>query len=221
MQRILEPELMGDPQQARAYAEADFESPNSQFVDLFETYFPAFSGDGYILDLGCGPADIDLRFAERYPHAVIHGVDGAEAMLAEARHALARRPDLQGRIELILALLPDLDLSQTQYAAVISNSLLHHLHRPEGLWASIGTYARPGAPVLVMDLMRPNTAEEARAIVDAYAADEPEVLRRDFFNSLLAAFEPREVSQQLERAGLPQLRVEPCSDRHLLVHGEV
>jgi len=219
VQRILEPELMGDPQQARAYAEADFESPNSQFLSLFETHFPAFSGDGYILDLGCGPADIDLRFAERYPEAIVHGVDGAEAMLNEARHTLARRADLAGRIELILARLPDLDLPQARYAAVISNSLLHHLHRPEGLWKSVRDYARPGAPVLVMDLMRPNTPEEARAIVDTYAADEPEVLRRDFFNSLLAAFEPREVSEQLENAGLSQLRAEPCSDRHLLVHG--
>jgi hypothetical protein len=51
----------------------------------------------------------------------------------------------------------------------------------------------PGAPVLVMDLMRPASPAAAEALVEQYAAGEPEVLRRDFYNSLLAAFEPGEV----------------------------
>jgi ubiquinone/menaquinone biosynthesis C-methylase UbiE len=210
---------MAEPEQARVYAEADFEGPNSQFLSLFENCFPDFSGDGYILDLGCGPGDIAIRFAARYPQAVVHGVDGAEAMLELARIAAGRRPELSGHIEFFHGLLPDLRLPQADYAALISNSLLHHLHEPAGLWHSIRRYARPGAPILVMDLFRPNTPEEARALVDAYAASEPEILRRDFFNSLLAAFEPEEIRRQLKQAGLDQLAVEPCSDRHVLVHG--
>ena len=35
MDRMLEPELMDDADQARAYAEADFEEPNRMFVELF------------------------------------------------------------------------------------------------------------------------------------------------------------------------------------------
>lgn len=219
MERLPEPELMAEAEQARAYAEADFDEPNSRFLSLFEFHFPEFGGDGYVLDLGCGPGEIVLRFARRYPRAVVHGVDGAEAMLALARQAAGRYPELQGHVEFLSGRLPGLQLPQAEYAAVISNSLLHHLHEPGGLWESIRRYARAGAPILVMDLMRPNTPEEARAIVDAHAAGEPEVLRKDFFNSLLAAFEPDEICQQLRRAGLDQLTVEPCSDRHVLVHG--
>jgi hypothetical protein len=45
--------------------------------------------------------------------------------------------------------------------------------------------ARPGALVLIMDLMRPPSAVWAESLVATYAADAPEVLRRDFRNSLL------------------------------------
>ena len=54
---------------------------------------------------------------------------------------------------------------------------------------------------------------------DQYAAGEPEVLRRDFFNSLVAAFERGEVRAQLGRAGLGHFTVAEASDRHLLVRG--
>lgn len=221
VQRQPEPELMAEAEQARAYAEADFEEPNSRFLALFQEHFSDFRGEGYILDLGCGPGDITLRFAERYPGAVVHGVDGSAAMLELARRALGRQPALQGHVEFLQATLPEPHLPQAQYAAVISNSLLHHLHRPEGLWQCIRRYARPGAPVLVMDLFRPDTPAEAGRVVEEYAAGEPEILRRDFYNSLLAAFEPREIRDQLRHCGLTQLAVETCSDRHVLVHGRV
>jgi len=55
--------------------------------------------------------------------------------------------------------------------------------------------------------------------VDTYSGDEPEILRTDFFNSLLAAFTPAEVEAQLAEAGLADLRVEATSDRHLMISG--
>ena len=35
----------------------------------------------------------------------------------------------------------------------------------------------------MMDLLRPDSPEEAQAIVNRYAAKEPEILRRDFYRS--------------------------------------
>jgi len=104
---------------------------------------------------------------------------------------------------------------------VVSNSLLHHLHDPAGLWRMIRARGAAGAAVVVMDLMRPASESAARALVEAYAADEPEVLRRDFYNSLLAAFEPGEVRQQLAAAGLGHFSVTEASDRHLVVRGRI
>jgi hypothetical protein len=59
----------------------------------------------------------------------------------------------------------------------------------------------------------------AESLVVTYAADAPEVLRRDFRNSLFAAFEPKEVAAQLREAGLGTLEVGVVSDRHLAVFG--
>lgn len=219
MERIPEPELMDDEAQAQAYAEADFEEPNSRFAELYTEFVGTLRPGAAVLDLGCGPGDITLRIAAAHPEIEIHGLDGSAAMLAFGHAALAARPELADRVSFIEGLVPDAPLPRARYDAVVSNSLLHHLHQPEALWRMIRDRARPGAPVLVMDLMRPADQAAAQALVDEYAAGEPEVLRRDFYNSLLAAFEPDEVRQQLELAGLAQLEVLPVSDRHLLVRG--
>ena len=82
-----------------------------------------------------------------------------------------------------------------------------------------GRWAFPGGLVQIMDLTRPPSTAEAHAIVMRYSGSEPEVLRRDFFASLCAAFEPDEVRAQLRAADLPWLEVEPISDRHIAIHG--
>jgi len=218
VQRTPEPELMDDSRQAEAYARADFSEPNAAFVRHFAGRFPGFDS-GSIVDLGCGPGDIALRFARRYPRCEVIGVDGAGAMLALARQALEREPELAARVQFSKAMLP-LESFQRQ-DAVVSNSLLHHLLDPAALWTTVLAAGKPGAAVLVMDLARPRDAAAARDIVDCYAGVEPEVLREDFLNSLLAAFDPAEVEEQLCAAGLDMLRLAVVSDRHWLVSGQL
>lgn len=221
MQRIVEPELMDDEAQAKAYAEADFEAPNAHFAELYATHVGALATGSAVLDLGCGPGDIALRIAASDPGIEVHGLDGSAAMLAFGRRALASKPALRDRVRFIEGRVPGAALPCDRYQAIVSNSLLHHLHEPAGLWQMIREHGAPDAGVLVMDLMRPASESAALALVDEYAATEPEVLRRDFFNSLLAAFEPGEVRGQLKAAGLGRFVVEPVSDRHLLVRGRL
>ena len=99
MERIVEPELMDDPLQARAYAEADFDRSDQAFTERFLGLFgqpfprppaPAAApdpvsavGDG-IVDLGCGPGNISFRLAAALPNARVLGVDGAASMVALA-----------------------------------------------------------------------------------------------------------------------------------------
>jgi SAM-dependent methyltransferase len=220
MQRILEPELMDEDEQARAYAEADFAEPNERFVGYFDTEIhPAVRGA--VLDLGCGPGDIVLRLAKRHQGLTVHGLDGSEAMLHFAVERLSREPALQSRVQFVHGILPGAALPLAKYDAVVSNSLLHHLHEPHVLWNAIREVAAPGAAVLVMDLYRPPSPGAAQEIVEAYSGEEPEVLKRDFFNSLCAAFEPDEVRAQLQSCGLGCLDVRTVSDRHLLVAGRL
>jgi ubiquinone/menaquinone biosynthesis C-methylase UbiE len=220
MQRISEPELMDQDEQARAYAEADFSEPHSQFVALFGEAFKGLEAAGMALDLGCGPADVAIRFARRFPGWRVDGVDGAEAMLKFGREAV-RRAGLEDRIRLIKGYLPGAVPPLAAYDAVMSNSLLHHLAEPRVLWESAKRWGKPGAPVFVMDLIRPDSPEEAARLVDQYAADEPEILRRDFHNSLLAAYRLEEVREQLRAAGLAGLDLRAASDRHFVVSGRL
>ncbi|MCF6324842.1 MAG: class I SAM-dependent methyltransferase [Gammaproteobacteria bacterium] len=226
MQRIPEPDLMDDDVQARAYAEADFSEPHENFIALFKQQWPGRDITGCVLDLGCGSADISIRFAHVFSDCIIEGIDGADAMLAYGVRAVSEA-GLSKRIDLTHCYLPDKVLMQQTYDVVISNSLLHHLKDPMTLWQTIRSCAKQnsnadnkaGTPVFVMDLMRPENEAEVLRLVKQYVANEPEVLRHDFHHSLFAAYRIDEVRAQLDTAGLNGLKVEAISDRHLIIAG--
>jgi ubiquinone/menaquinone biosynthesis C-methylase UbiE len=217
MKRIPEEELMNSEEQARAYADEDYSGPHDAFISYFQSIFPGFT-QGEVLDLGCGPADITIRFAEAFPETVITGLDGAEEMLAIGFNDVKSK-GLSDQITLKRCILPDDSLPPHAYDAIISNSLLHHLADPAVIWQTIKRCAKPGASIFVMDLMRPENADEANKLVELYASDAPPILKKDFYNSLLAAYHPGEIEDQLSRSGLQSLNVEIVSDRHLIVWG--
>ena len=215
MRRRPEPELMDAAEQARAYAEADFSEPNRHFVERALEHLDA--GAGRLIDLGCGPGDICVRLARALPGWQVTGLDAGANMLALAR-AVRDEAGLREQVRLVHARLPDHGVDE-RFDAVVSNSLLHHLPDPMTLWRTIRELAAPGAFVQVMDLHRPPDAATAQAVVDEYAAGEPEVLRHDFCNSLYAAWTAEEVAQQLALAGLGAWSVSRPTDRHWLVTG--
>jgi SAM-dependent methyltransferase len=220
MKRIVEPELMTGDEQARAYAAADFESAHSAYPKLFAEKFPRRPKRARALDLACGPCDVTIRFARANPGYLFHGVDGSAAMLKYGRVAVARAR-LSRRIKFIHGVIPGAPIPEPAYDVIIASSFLHHLHDPQVLWQTIRQYAKPGAIVFVPDLRRPATRAQARRFTEKYSGTEPEVLKHDFSNSLLAAFTPPEVRRQLKQAGLDGLKVEVISDRHLVVFGQV
>ncbi len=219
MDRILEPELMTDAAQTLAYAEADFAQVNQGFVDRFRACFPKTVG-GTMVDLGCGPADIPVRFARALPGFTITAVDGSEPMIALA-HQAVKAAGLEARVHPRCARLPMLALPLQSFDAVVSNSLLHHMPDPRLFWNELVRLGKPGAAVLVMDLFRPESPERAREIVEQYAGNEPPVLKEDFFNSLCAAFTLREIRFQVRSRGLGALVCELASDRHWIVWGHL
>lgn len=216
MPRVLEPELMDDPEQALVYARADFEKENQGFIDRFREYFPEFT-KGHILDLGCGPGDIPVRFARALPACRITGVDASGPMIGLAGVAV-KQAGLADRIACRCERFQAVSLVE-QADAVVANSLLHHVPNPLQFWYRLRHLVKPGSPVLVMDLLRPDSPEEAQVIVDRYAAKEPEILRRDFYRSLLAAFTEDEVAAQLAEMNLSRLIVDVVDDRHWVVSG--
>ncbi len=209
---------MDEPAQARAYAEADFAEPNQLFAAAVAEQL-AGAESGRLVDLGCGPGDICLRIAGLLPGWRIVGLDAGPNMLALAGEAVAAA-DRGERIELVQARLPEHGLDGL-FNAVVSNSLLHHLPEPMTLWHAVAELAAPGAYVQIMDLHRPDSVARARWLVDEHAADAPEILRQDFYNSLLAAWTIEEVRDQYERAGLSSLRLSRPTERHWMASGFV
>lgn len=211
---------MDSEEQTLAYAEADFDESNSLFTTRFLERFGDLPERGRMADLGCGPGDITLRLARALPGWELTGLDAGPNMLRHARQRLAAEGGaLKVRFE--QAYLPDAALPSRAWDAVVSNSLLHHLPDPQALWSSVVQLGAPGAAVQVMDLLRPDSEAQARDLVGRYADDAPEILREDFYNSLLAAYTPEEVAGQLIRAGLDQLKIETASDRHWIVSGRL
>jgi SAM-dependent methyltransferase len=219
MERKREAELMDDDAQARAYAEADFNESHNMFVDLFAKRFGGADVSGFVLDLGCGTGDISFRFARAYPKCTVHGVEGSEAMLRYGRKLLKQQADLADRVELIQGYFPGAKLPREDYDVIISNSMLHHLADPYVLWREIENRGRSGAMVFIMDLRRPTSPASARRLVDRHAGREPAILRRDYYNSLLAAFRVEDIRKQLDRAGLKDFEVQEVGDRHVTISG--
>ena len=140
-------------------------------------------------------------------------------MLKFAQEAVERAA-LGKRIQLRWIRLRGTEEVDDSFDTVISNSLLHHLADPMVLWHCVKQFGGAGAAVFIMDLNRPNSQTSAAQLVTQYSGGEPEILRRDFFNSLLASYRPEEIEEQLKQAELP-FKVEVVSDRHVVIYGNL
>lgn len=230
MQRLPEPELMDEAQQARAYAEADFSRTDQALLEGILEQLTVSSLDlRRSVDLGCGPGNISFRLAEALPALPVLAIDGAPAMLEPAQRRLQAEPGRWPLLRFLHACLPLEDDAlaglptafRPPFQLLVSNSLLHHLHNPDVLWHALRQLGEPGSLVVVRDLRRPESLAAVEALVVRHASTAPPVLQRDYRASLRAAFRPEEVEAQLRRAGLSGLRVQAVEDRYLDVTGQL
>lgn len=219
MHRQPEPELMDRPEEVAAYALADFAEVNRLFVQRLEE----LAGDlasADTLDLGCGPGDITVRVAQARPGWRIVAADASRPMLDWAA-GVFRRAGVADRVTCRVVDAKQADLPDAAFDVVFSNSLLHHVTDAAALWREVRRVTRPGGLVFFRDLSRPDDAATARQIVETHAGGESELLKEEFYRSLLSAYTPDEVRAQLRAAGLSLLEVRVASDRHLDVFGRV
>lgn len=219
MPRRPEPELMDLPEEAEAYASADFSEVHGLFVQkILEVAGPSERVDA--IDLGAGPCEIPIRVALTRPGWRIVAVDGSEAMLALAKERITEA-GVGERLTLLRADATRTGLPAGTFDVVFSNSILHHVADPLALWREVCRLGRPGAIVALRDLRRPATERDARRLVDLHAFGATDLLKEEFHRSLLAAYTPDEVRAQLKDAGLGSLTVHVVSDRHLDVVGQL
>jgi ubiquinone/menaquinone biosynthesis C-methylase UbiE len=217
VQRQPEPEAMDLPEEAAAYAAADFSEVNAAFVarlaELTRELVKALA-----LDLGTGPGDIPLRLAGVKPKWTIAAADVSLPMLRLARAALGNASITN--VPLVCVDAKGAPLRDGSFDVIFSNSILHHINDTGRLWSEVARLTKPGALILMRDLARPETDEAAAAIVQSYSGAESALLQEEFYRSLLAAYSIDEVRAQLQAAGLGSLEVTMVSDRHMDIFGK-
>ncbi|HSW44776.1 MAG TPA: class I SAM-dependent methyltransferase [Phycisphaerae bacterium] len=217
MQRQPEPEWMDLPDEAEAYAKADFADVNAAFVERL-VELARNVGRAVAVDLGSGPGDIPVQVGRICSEWRILAVDVSHAMLCLAARAITQA-GLDRRVLPVEADAKLLPLPDRHADVVFSNSILHHITDADRLWTEIRRIAAPGASIFVRDLARPADEQAARRIVDLYAGNESVLLQEEFYRSLLSAYTPDEVRAQLRLARLDTLQVAMVTDRHLDIWG--
>jgi ubiquinone/menaquinone biosynthesis C-methylase UbiE len=169
--------------------------------------------DPCAIDLGTGTAQIPVRMLEGRRDLRIVAADLAEHMLALAAARIAAR-GLEARCELARLDAKCVDRPTASFDLVMSNSTLHHLADPVLLLREAGRLVKPGGAIIVRDLLRPESEEEAWSIVDRAAPNDSARQRRLFFESLRAALTLDELRSAADEAGLSGLEIARISSRH-------
>jgi ubiquinone/menaquinone biosynthesis C-methylase UbiE len=210
--RILEPELMDTEDEALEYHAMDFSEPDGRFAkDALALVRGVASPE--MIDFGTGTAKIPVLICQARKDARVYAVDPAAEMLrVAAQHVAAARLD-----HLITLARSDgrtTKLAAARFDAVLSNSTVHHIHQPLALFREMKRVLKPGGAILVRDLCRPKSMDDAWAIVKRVAAGDSLRQQQLFFDSLCAALTVEEVEKLLAEAGWGELKVTMSSDRH-------
>jgi ubiquinone/menaquinone biosynthesis C-methylase UbiE len=221
MQRVPERELMDGREEARNYAGAKFPDVTGDAVErLFELTQADADKPIRMIDLGTGPGTIPIGIAKARPKWKLTALDASREMLKIAAISI-KMSGVADRVTPHHADAKATGLPDASFDLVFANNFLHHMPDPVPLWREMKRLAAPGGFIFVRDLLRPPTEQDARDIVTEYASDKPESFRIGYYDSLLSAFLPDEVREQLKSAGLPELKVEPVSRRNLDIYGKV
>lgn len=210
--RVLEPEVMDRPEEAREYDAMDHSSVIARFVADFLDAHGAGRG-GELLDVGTGPARIPIALCRADRHFRILGVDLAGPMLDLARRNAAEA-GLTDRIRFARGDAKNLPFPDGRFEAVVSNTIVHHIPDPAVALAEMVRLVGPGGTLMVRDLARPADEAALLALVDLHATSEPVAARNLFRDSLRAALTLDEVEGIIQGLGLPAGGLAMTSDRH-------
>ena len=155
-------------------ADADPSDPDIEFLDAAARSFP----DGYVVDVGCGPAQVSRYLVER--GRTVIGVDFAISMLAEA----ARIVPQAGLVAADLLALP---LRPASCAAAVASYSLHHLPKAllGGALAGLGEVLVPGGILVII----------------THGGSGEELLDRPEGQVVLSKYTPQELADRLRSAG--------------------
>ena len=208
--RVLELEVMNTAEEACDYDAMDHTEVNRVFVREF---LEIWDGAVPILDVGTGTAQIPIELCRQSPDAKIIGIDLSEQMLALG-NANVQKARLNERIRLELVDAKAMRYADGHFAAVVSNSIIHHIPSPAGVLAEMARVVRSGGTIFVRDLLRPESGNRLRELVTLYAGESNEHQQKMFAESLHAALTLDEIRKLVSDLGLESGDVRQTTDRH-------
>ncbi len=208
--RVLEPEVMDSPDDARDYDEMDHSAVNATFA---ADVLARWAGAGMVLDVGTGTAQIPIELCRRHDSIFVVAVDLAGQMLALARRNVSRA-GFADRVWLEQLDAKWLPYHPGAFGAVVSNSIIHHIPDPASTFAGMHSVCAPGGLLFVRDLFRPPDEPTLRRLVATYAAGCNPHQTQLFADSLRAALTVEEVRELVGRQGYAAETVQVTSDRH-------
>jgi ubiquinone/menaquinone biosynthesis C-methylase UbiE len=212
LKRVLETEAMDSAEEAFDYNSMDHGEVNRVFAaDLLAAGLDVEQGE--ILDLGTGTALIPIELCRRIPNARMLAVDVAEHMLALGRQNV-KQAGLAGRIRLERVDAKRLPYRDGQFAAIISNSIIHHLSNPQVAINEAWRVTASGGLVFFRDLFRPDDESQICRLVETYATGANQRQQQMLADSFRAALTVEEVRQLIIPLGVPPDSIRATSDRH-------
>lgn len=231
LERILEPEVMDSAEEATDYDAMDHREVNRIFVDnllaamnlefriqnskLVEAtpHFALHIPHLDILDLGTGTALIPIELCNRFADCHVMAADAAVSMLELARYNIEVN-SVSDRIQLAQVDAKRLSFADGLFDVVMSNSIIHHIPDPIGVLREAVRVTKPGGLLFFRDLLRPESEEQLKQLVDTYAAGANDHQRRMFAESLHAALSLAEIRRLVTSLGFSEDSVQQTSDRH-------
>ena len=210
LSRVLEPEVMDTHEEALDYDSMNHRAVNELFVADF---LELGSIHDEILDLGTGTALIPIELCQKQETVRVVATDMAASMLDLAKTNI-EVAGLSDRILLDQVDAKLLPYDSGRFAAVISNTLIHHLPEPSEALAEAVRVTASGGRLFFRDLLRPPDDAAVKRLVYKYARDENAAQRQLFDQSLRAAFTLHEVRELIRAVGLDPKAVRTTSDRH-------
>src|SRR5713226_9595891 len=210
LSRVLEPEVMDSAEEALDYDGMDHFEVNRVFVTDF---LACWNGQGPVLDVGTGTAQIPIELCRHSSKVQITAIDLAEHMLQVGRENV-RKAGFSDRLQLERQDAKHLPYPTRSFAAIISNSIVHHIPEPAAVLAEMVRVARPGAILFIRDLLRPPSDDAVRHLVDTYAGDANAHQQKMFDDSLRAALSLDEIRSLVTGLGFSSYTVKQTTDRH-------
>jgi len=153
---------------------------------------------GESLEVGAGTGELAAFLAADHPDLRITALDLSDDMIQRARERM-RREGLEGRVRPLSGDVNDAAFLSGlgRFDVIYSAFSLHHWQDPAGSIRNLWSALRPGGMLYLYDLKR---------VPWLYVLPG----RNGFFESIRAAYRPREVAGLLEEAGIGRFEIGTC-----------